>query len=159
VFEEDAGVFYREESGGASGFAGGGVDDTELKPDGFGVNCDRGVDDRVNFFAAAENVDDVDGIGDVFEARIAFLTEHFPFVGIDGNDAVADRLEVGGNFVAGAGSIGRETDNSDGFCEAEKIENGIGRGWVVVGEINFHFSSMGNGVKWLWQQEGRSFKL
>jgi len=150
VFNEDAGVFYREESGSPCGFAGGGIDDTELKPDGFGANGDRGVDDLENFFAAAENVHDVDGIGDVFEARIGFLAEHFPFVGIDGNDAVADRLEVGRNFVAGAGRIGRETDNGDGFCEAEKIEKWIGTGSRLVGEINFHFRSMRDGVEWLW---------
>lgn len=150
MFDEDAGVFYREESGSPGGFAGGGVDDTELKPDGFGVNGDRGVDDRGNFFAAAKNVDDVDGIEDVFEASIGFLAEHFPFVRVDGNDAVADRLEVGRNFVAGAGRIGRETDNGDGFCEAEKIEKWVGTGWPVVGEINFHFSSMRDGLEWLW---------
>ena len=84
---------------------GGGlvVGDFLLEPEGFGVDGDGGIGDGRNFFGAAENVDDVDGFGDVFEARIGFLAEDFGFVGIDGNDVVTGGLEVGGDFVGGRG--------------------------------------------------------
>jgi hypothetical protein len=105
-----------------------GADYAKLEPDGFGANGDGRVDNGRNFFGATENVDDVDGLGDVLQARIGFRAEHFPFVGIDRNDAIADGLEIGGDFVAGPGGIARKADNGDGFCNAEKIEDGIGGG-------------------------------
>ncbi len=92
MFNEEAGVFDGEEAGGASGFTSGRVDDAELKPNDFGANGDGRVDDRENFFRSAEDVHNVDGAGNVFETGIGFLSKHFPFVGIDGEDAVADGL-------------------------------------------------------------------
>jgi hypothetical protein len=150
VFDEEAGVFDGEEAGGAGGFASGGVDDAELEPDSFGMDGDGGVDDGRDLFGAAEDVDDVDGAGDVFEAGIGFLAEHFPFVGIDGNDAIANVLEVGSNFVAGTGGVGRKADNGDGFGEAEKVEDGIGERGEVIGEVEFHRCWMKSVVEWLW---------
>jgi len=138
VFDQEAEVFYGQEAGRAGDFAGARAKDTELEPDGFGTNGDGGVDDGRNFFGATEDVDDVDGFGDFLQSRKGFRAEHFPFVGIDGNNAIADGAEVGRDFVAGASGVGREADDGDGFCAAEEIEDGIGGGRGVVGEIEFH---------------------
>lgn len=138
VFDQEAEVFGGKQSGRAGDFAGARADDAELEPDRFGADGDGGVDDGRHFFGAAEDVDDVDGLGNVFQTRVGFRAEHFPFVGIDGNDAVADGLEIGGDFVAGASGIGGESDNGDGFRAAEEIEDGIGGRGRVVGEIEFH---------------------
>ena len=87
---------------------------------------------------AAEDVDDIDGLGDIFQAWIGFGAEHFPFVGIDGNHAVTDGLQVGRDFMTGTGGVRGKANDGNGFCLAEKIEDGIGGRWEVVGEIDFH---------------------
>jgi hypothetical protein len=138
VFDQEAEVFDGQESGRTGNFTGLRADDAQLEPDGFGADGDGGVDDGRNFLGAAEDVDNIDGLGNVLQARTGFRAEHFPFVGIDGNDAVADGLEIQGDFVAGAGGIGGEADNGDGSCDAEEIEDGIGGARGVVGEIDFH---------------------
>ena len=112
--------------------------DALLKPEDSGVDGDGGIGYGRNVFGATEDVHDVNGFGDVFEARIGFLTEDFPFVGIDGNDYVAGGLKVGGDFVRGTGGIGGQADDGDGFGGAEYLRDGIGR-WSGVGwEMEFH---------------------
>ena len=86
-------------------FARGRVDDAELQPDGFGVNCDRRVNDGRNLFGTPEDTDKIDRLGNVLQSGIRFCAEHFPFVGINREDAITHRLQVGGNFMARAGRI------------------------------------------------------
>jgi hypothetical protein len=138
VFDEGAGVFDNEETGQTGFFGGGRIFDAELEPNDFGADSDGGFDNRWNVFGAAENVDEVDGLGDVFEAGIGFLAEHFPFIGVDGNDAISGRLQVGGDLVAGPSGIRREANDGDGLGLAENVGNGIGRIVGIVGEIEFH---------------------
>jgi hypothetical protein len=115
------------------GFCGGwGVFYAELEPKDFGFDGDGGIGYRRNIFGAAEDVNDVDRIGDVFEAGIGFFAEDFGFVGIDGNDAIADGLEVGSDCVAGTGGIRGETDYGDGFGGAEEVEDWVGGGFGGV---------------------------
>lgn len=59
----------------------------------------------------AEDVNDVDFFGDVFEARVGAFAEDFGFGGVDGINFVADGLEVVGYAVAGAvGAAGEAYD-------------------------------------------------
>jgi hypothetical protein len=138
VFDEEAGIFDNGETGGASFFGGGGVGDVLLEPENFGADGDGGIGDGRNVFRTAEDVDDVDGFGDIFEARVGFDAENLGFVGIDGNDFVADGLEVGGDFVGRAKGIGGETDDSDGFGGAENFGDGVRRRGSSVGAVEVH---------------------
>lgn len=112
--------------------------DAKLEPESFGANGDCGIGDRGDFFGAAEDVDDVDGDGDIFEAGIGFLAEDFGFVGVDGDDGVAGALEVGGDFVGGTKGVGGEADYGDDFGLAEEIGDEV-EGWThLVGEMELH---------------------
>jgi hypothetical protein len=138
VFDGEAGIFDDGETGGASFFSGGGVGDVLLEPENFGADGDGGIGDGRDLFGAAEDVDDVDGFGNIFEARVGFDAEDFGFVGIDGNDFVADGLEVGGDSVGRAQGIRGETDDSDGFGGAEHFGDGVRRRGSSVGAVEVH---------------------
>jgi hypothetical protein len=138
VFDEEAGILNDCEADGAGLFGGGGVFYAELEPKNFGFDGDSGVCDGRHVFGAAEDVDDVDGFGDVFEARVGFCPEGFGFVGIDGDDPIANRLEIGSDFVAGTGWIGGEANDGDGFGGAEDVEDGVGGGVGAVGKMYVH---------------------
>jgi hypothetical protein len=142
VFDEEAGVFDDEEAGGAGFLGGGGVSDLLLEPEGFGVDGDGGIGDGRDVGRTAENVDDVDRFWDVFEAGIGFLAEDFGFVWVDGNDFVAGGLEIGGYLIRGAGRIGGEADDSDGFGLVEELGDRVGGGGGVIGEVEEHFTLM-----------------
>ncbi len=77
MFDEEAGILDGQEAGGAGFFSGFGVFNTQLQPEGFGADGNGGIGDGKSLFGAAEDVDDVDGFGDVFEASIGFLAEDF----------------------------------------------------------------------------------
>jgi hypothetical protein len=70
VFDEHAGIHYHRDSCAAGLFGGRLVGDAELHPDYFGTDANRGVYYWRNFFGAAENVDDFNFLGGVFETRI-----------------------------------------------------------------------------------------
>jgi hypothetical protein len=142
VFDEEAGVFDDGEASDAGFFGGSGVRDALLEPEDFGADGDGGIGDGRYALRTAKDVDDVDGLGDVFEAGIGCLAEHFAFVGIDGDDAIADRLEIGGDFVRGAVGIRGETDDGDGFGLAEDLRDGVRGSGIVVGEMEEHGCSM-----------------
>jgi hypothetical protein len=142
VFYEEAGVFDYQEAGGAGFFGGLRVGDSLLEPESFGVDGNGGIGYRGNVLGAAEDVDNIYRDGDVFEAGVGFFAEDFGFVGIDGDDFVADALEVGSDFVGGALRIGGETDNGDGFGGAEKVGDGVGRCGLIIWAANLHFCWM-----------------
>lgn len=109
-----------------------------LEPEDFCADGDGGVGDGRDFLGAAENVDDIDAMGDVFEAGIGFLAEDFGFVGIDGDDFVADGLEVGGDLMGGAAGIGREADDGDGSVDAKEMGDGVGSSGDKVWKMEEH---------------------
>lgn len=125
VFDEETGVFDYEKALCVSFRSRGFVGDALLEPEGFGFDGDGGIGDGGNVFGAAEDVDNVDGMGDVLEAGVGYLAKYFGFVGIDGDDAKAGALEIAGNFVAGAGGIRGEANDGDGFGVEEKVCDGI----------------------------------
>jgi hypothetical protein len=138
VFDEEAGVFDDEKTSG-SGFLGRGwVRDSLLEPEDSGADGDGGIGDGKDLFGTAEDVDDIDAIGNVFEACVGFFAENFGFVGVNGDDAVAGRLEVGGNFVGGAAGIGREPNDRDVFVDAEKLRNEVRSGGDVGRQMEKH---------------------
>ncbi len=142
MLHKEAGVFYYQEAGCAGFGCRLLVRDSLLEPEGFGVDGDGGIGDRGNFSGAAEDVDDVDGFGDIFEARVGFLAQDFGFVGIDGDDFVACGLQVGGHLVGGPEGIGGESDDGDDFGVAEEIGDGVGGVGSVVREMEDHCDSM-----------------
>ena len=74
-FFSDAEVHDDKESGAASPGGSRFVLDAFLHPDGAGADANRRVGDFRDQLRTAENVNDVDLFGDVFEAGIAFFTE------------------------------------------------------------------------------------
>jgi hypothetical protein len=126
VFNEQAGVFDYGEACGAGFFGGCGVFYAELEPENFGFDGDGGVGNGRHVFGPAEDVDNVNGFRDVFEARVGFFAEDFGFVGINGDDAVADRLEIRSDSVAGTDWIRGKSDDGDGFGGTEEVEDGVG---------------------------------
>jgi hypothetical protein len=139
VLDEEAGIFDDSEAGGASLFGGGGVCDALLKPENLGADGDGGIGDGRDVFRAAEDVDDVHWLGDVFEARVGLDAKHFGLVGIHGDDSVAGGLEVGGNSVGRTKRIGGEPDDGDGFSGAEDFGDGVRRRSGSVGAVEVHF--------------------
>jgi len=113
VFFQDAGVYDYEEAGAASAFGGFVVRNAFLHPDGAGADADGRLNDVRHEFRPAENIHDVYLFGNVFQARVAFLTQHVSFARIYWNDAVADRLQVIGDAVTGAKfAIGEADDRN-----------------------------------------------
>jgi hypothetical protein len=138
VFDEEAGIFDDNETSGTRFFCGSGVFDAELQPENFCADGHGGIGDGRNVFGAAEDIHDVNRLGNVLETGVGFLAEDGGFVGVDGNDAVAGGLQVGGDAVAGAGRVGGETNDSNGFGRAKDVGNGISGRYGGVGEMKFH---------------------
>ena len=140
MLDQDAGVFDYEEAGGAGLGCGVLVFDSLLHPDYFGADGDGAVDDRRNVFGAAKNVDDFDGLRfrDVFEARVGFFAEDFGFVGVYGDDFVADGLHVLSDGETRASGIGREADYGDDFVVFEDIGDFVVTAWPVIGDRCSH---------------------
>lgn len=138
MFDEEAGVFDDDEASNARFFGGGRVRDALLEPEDLGVDRDGRIGDGRNAFGAAEDVDDVDGLGDVFEAGVGFLAQDFGFVGVDGDDFVTGGLQVGGDFVGRTARVGGESDDSDGFGGAEDLGDGVGGRSGVVRKVKEH---------------------
>jgi len=138
VLDEEAGVFNDEEAGGAGFCSGTGIGDALLEPENFGADGDGGIGDGRNAFGTAEDIHDVNGFGDVLEARIGFLAEDLGFVGVDGDDFVADGLEIRGDFMRRAARIRGEADDSNCFGGAEDVGDGVGGLREEVGEVEVH---------------------
>jgi hypothetical protein len=138
VFDEEAGVFDDGETCGASLFGGGGVRDVLLEPENLGADGDGGIGDGRDFFGAAEDIDDVDGFGNVLKASVGLDAEDLGLVGIHGNNFVADGLEVGGDSVGRAKGIGGEADDGDGLGGAEDFGDGVSRRRTSVGAVEVH---------------------
>ena len=84
------------------------VDDAVLEPDGTGLDGDGVVHDRAHELRPSEDLDHVDGLRDVTQARIGALAEDLLDVGIDRDDAIARPLQVVRHAVAGTVRIGAE---------------------------------------------------
>ena len=138
MFDEEAGVFDYKKAGGAGLLGRGWVRDSLLEPEDPGADGDGGIGDGRDLFRTAEHVDDINAIGDVFEARVGFFAENFGFVGVDGDDAVAGRLQVSGDFVGGAAGIGGEADDRDVFVDAEELDDGVGSGGDIGRQMEKH---------------------
>ena len=147
VFEEHAGVLDDEEAGGVRFGCGGFVGNSLLEPEGFRVDSDGGIGHARNVLGAAEDVDDIYGERNVFEAGVGFFAQDFGLVGIDGDDLIAGGLEVGSNAVGGTETTGREADDGDGFGVTEEIANWIWRLGSVFGELEKHGDSMSVNVE------------
>jgi len=148
VFYEEAGVLDDEEAGGVRFGGGFGVGNSLLQPEGFGVDGDGGLGDGRDVLGPPKDIDDVDGEWNVFEASIRFFAKNLGFVGVDGDDFVADALEVGGDFVGRAAGVGREADDGDGFGRAKKVADRVGGYGRAFGRLHEHVRWMsGNGKR------------
>ncbi len=114
------------------------MSDSLLHPERFGVDSDCGIGYGRNVLGAAEYVDDVDRNRNVFQASIRFVAEHFGFVGIHRNDLIADRLEIGSDFMRRAMGLRGKADDGDGFGIAKKIGDRVRGFRRVFREIEFH---------------------
>ena len=140
MFDENAGVFHHEEAGGASFGGGVLVLNSLLHPDNFCADGDGAVYDRRDVFGAPKDIDNFDvlRLRDVFETWITFFAEHFGFVGIYGDDAIAGGLHVLSYAETGTSGIGREADYRDGFIVFEDVGDYVITVWPVFGDGYFH---------------------
>lgn len=97
------------------------VYDLELHPDGFGADLDGFVDVDTSQISTPEDVNNVYTTRDGFEVRVALLTEYLILDGVDGNDRLADRLELGRDPVGGTLGFGREAYDGPGLRVGEEI--------------------------------------
>src|SRR5690606_16222646 len=103
------------------------IDDAELYPDELGANGNRILDDGRQILGTTEDVDHIDRLWNIAQRGVTFLTENFTRVRIDGDDAVAQILQVFSNVVARPLRTWRAADHgnsSHGFEQA--LEIGIG---------------------------------
>ena len=66
----------------------------------FAPTANRLVDRGHHLIGATKDVDDFDFLRHVFQFRVAFLAQHFPFVRIHRNDAVAGALQIFSDTIA-----------------------------------------------------------
>src|SRR5712692_1754554 len=94
VLLQDARVHHHGESRAPRLFGGLVVDDALLHPHGLRADANRALHHSGHVFRAAEDVHDVHLVGNIFQARVAFLAEDFALVWIHRNDAVARGLQI-----------------------------------------------------------------
>src|SRR5579883_7576 len=121
MFLENALVHNDFESGFARAAGGGFVDHAFLQPQRFRADTDRGLDDFRNMLRAAENIDHVDPLRNIFQTRVTFFAEHFGFMRIHRNDAVSDALHVIGDAVGGTHRARGKSDDGDGARALQEI--------------------------------------
>ena len=124
-----------------------------MKPEELGADFYGAEDVGKDFLGATEDVDQIDWFGDFFQGGVTFLAEDFPFVWIHRDDAVADRLQVSGYFVAGAGGVRGETYYGDDFSLFEDVGDWVGGEGGVVWFMETHsgiFADWGWLGKALW---------
>ena len=85
----DAGVHHDHQPAALRAGRGVLAGDAGLQPQRLGADRDGFVGDGRRVFRAAEDVDDVDALGDVDERRIRLLAENLGLARVDGNDAIA----------------------------------------------------------------------
>ena len=104
------------------------VDDAELHPDNAGARVERQrlVDDAADRIAGAEDVDHVDRLADLGEARDdGRAMDAAPgYARIDADAVVAARHEKREDAVRRPRRIGGEADDGDAFDGAEDVERG-----------------------------------
>lgn len=124
VFDHDAAVHDDVEAGGGGYLRGFLVFDAELEPERLGADLDGLAGDFRGLVGAAEDVDEVDGAGNVEKRGVGRLAKNLFLLGVDGDDLVADFLKGLGDAEAGAGGVGAESDDGDGAGLAEDFFEG-----------------------------------
>ena len=92
------------------------VADAELHPHHLGADRDRVIDDRADLVRRAEDVDQIDRLGDVAQRGVDGLAEQrlAGEAGVDRDDAVALALQVAHDEGARPVPVGRGADHRDG---------------------------------------------
>ena len=90
---------------------GGLVDHVELEPDRLGADRDRLVGDVTRERRVDEDVDHVDGEGDVRERGVGGLAEHVLRLVVHRHDPLAALLEEPGDAMSGARRVVAQSDN------------------------------------------------
>lgn len=98
---QNARVHDDEDSCAPRAFGSFGMDDALLHPNPTSTDADGRFDYLRNKFRTPEDVHDVYFLGDVLEPRKGFFAQHFGFVWIHWNDAIARGLQVFGNTMTG----------------------------------------------------------
>ena len=100
------------------------VADAALKPHPFGTNRNG----RTHHVGAGvwppENVHDIHRSGHLLKGGVAGKAHHRVMFGIDGKDLLADRLQVAGDAVTGAGRVVAEADDSDALGRQHPTNGG-----------------------------------
>ena len=103
----------------------------ELHPDHLGADGDGIVDDGRHLVAGAEDIDHVDGLGNVAQAGIGHLAQQrlAGDAGIDRNDAIALALQIFHDEVARPIPVRRGADQRDGLHPLQdRAQLGVGIG-------------------------------
>lgn len=94
VLFQDAEVHHHKEACLARLLRGFFIDDLFLHPDGRYAELDRVVDNFLDEFRAAEDVDDIDLLRNIAQRSIRLLAEDFLNIWIDRDDLVAVALHI-----------------------------------------------------------------
>jgi len=115
------------------------IDDAVLEPDRARLDRDGVVDDRSHELRPPKDLDDVDGLRDLPQARIGTLTQHFVHIGIDRDDAVARALQVASDAVARTARVGAQADDGNRPGRRQDLFRDIPH--LVVHAINCTFGN------------------
>src|SRR5829696_854078 len=133
VLDLEAVVLDVGETGVLGDGAGLGAGDAELEPEGAGAAGDRLAGHLGGVLGAAEDVDDVDRLGDLVEGGDHRDAEDLLLgaLGVDPEQAVALVVEVPGDLVGRAVGVGREADHGDRLG----VEQQLAELFVVHGHV------------------------
>ena len=135
VIDLQASIFDIVESCLARNHTGFIIRDTALKPEAFCTGFDRIPRNIGAIFRPAENIHDVhfltrlQDIVEMIEVRDCLLAEDRAAFGRDGNDPVAEALELLCDMVAGPRRIIRQANNSDDSCRTQQLFDLVD-GWI-----------------------------
>src|SRR5581483_733413 len=101
------------------------VDDALLHPHSFGADGDGRFDDGWNELGAAEDVDDVHFVRDLFEGFVSLLPQRLFDLRVDGDDAIAGVLHVFRHAVRRPDAAIGQADYGDGAAVLQEFGNSV----------------------------------
>src|SRR5215472_3300104 len=126
VFLKDTTVHHDEDSSLARLLRSPLVDHVLLHPDGRHFELHRLIDDFLNKFRAAKNIDDVDFLRYVKQRWVGFFSKTLINIRIHRDDSVSVALHVSGDAMAGTHGIGGKSHNGDRFRMPQQVRDGVG---------------------------------
>ena len=97
------------------------VHNSQLHPDDPRIAADGGFDDVGNVVGPAEDVDDLEWLGNILQRGVSLLSENFSLEWVHRDDPVTRVLHVLRDGVTRAPFVRRKPDNRDGLVFLENV--------------------------------------